>query len=70
VEQAGATLVVDGTHLPYAKGIKPITLMTFTKGRGPTQEQLALLRAGYAGFAKEFKPALVWTPTSLQLQFR
>lgn len=70
IGQAGATLVVDGTKLPAGRDLAPITLLTFRKGCGPTKEQLINLRVGYTGFAKELKPALVWTPASLQLQFR
>ncbi len=67
-EQAGATILVDGTLLPPMKKAAPITLMTFKKGCGPTPEHLAALRVGYTGFAADYKPSLVWTATSLQLQ--
>lgn len=67
--QQGARLAVDGTNLKYSIMPKPVTLIRFADGKGPTDTSKSYLDFEFTGFDSRLSPELVWTGTSLQLEF-
>ena len=65
--QSGAKLTVDGSAYAPSGLPKPITLMKFAADKAPTELSLSNVEVKFVGFDKRFKPALVWTGTSLEV---
>jgi len=63
--QSGAKLQVDGANLPYSSLYRPITLMEFKSGNGPSAASLSNLTVDFVGFDSRFSPRVEWTDTAL-----
>ncbi len=66
--QEGARITVDGSALKSWDKLKPIVLLRYAAGKGPTPQSKSNVTFDYTGFDKRLTPALVWVDNSLQLK--